>query len=534
MGLPEVSHNDGLLRQFFPNYREHHEDRKQLIRRLLLVALAALLQILWSYTIIVRLSENYVMIAALVRILTAVSVLGMFGRHTDPNIRMSWIFFIMVFPILGWGAYVASYHSGFVHGMKQRIEKIDRRLRLYLPDNDALLRRLREENAGVGNQLYYIRNTGGFPVYQNTDVVYYHEASEGLLAQRQAMMGAKQFIFMEYHAIEDKEAFSLLLQVLERKAREGVEVRILYDDLGSASFLDHEFLEKMEGLGIACRVFNPLSVFFNLFMNNRDHRKITVIDGEVGFTGGYNLANEYFNLTHPYGIWKDSGIRLRGDAVRSMTMQFLELWQASKRQEDFDEDLSRYFPSTGYIALNRGYAAPYADNPLDDIHLGEDIYMNLLKNAKRYCYIISPYLIITDSMSREIRLCAKRGVDVRIITPGIPDKKLVYQLTRSYYNHLVRDGVRIYEYSPGFSHAKMLVSDDEVAVVGTINFDYRSLYHHFENAVYLYECPCIADILADFEDCFQCSEDVSERYNQGRSLPLRIWQCVLRLFAPLM
>jgi cardiolipin synthase len=287
----------------------------------------------------------------------------------------------------------------------------------------------------------------------------------------------------------------------------------------------------MKAEGIQCRVFNPIVPLLNIFMNNRDHRKITVIDGKVGFTGGYNLANEYFNITHPYGQWKDTGIKLTGDAVNSLTCMFLEMWNVFP---DTDKNFENYFPQVTFHSKEQGYVAPYGDCPLDGEPVGENVYMNIIKNAKNYVYFTTPYLIISDEMQRELSQAAKRGVDVRIITPGIPDKKVVYQVTRSYYAGLVKNGVRIYEYTPGFIHAKQCVCDDEVATVGTINLDYRSLYFHFENGTFLYQCSAVGHIKKDFDDLFPVCCEVTEKYKTGRFSILKMWQCILRLFAPLL
>ena len=295
--------------------------------------------------------------------------------------------------------------------------------------------------------------------------------------------------------------------------------------------IDRSFVRRMEAQGIQCRAFNPILPIASAFMNNRDHRKITVIDGRVGFTGGYNLADEYFNRTHPYGHWKDTGVLLRGDAVRSLTMMFLEMWNAVKRM---DADFQRYICTDQDQNLSDGYVQPYADSPLDEERVGENVYMNVLKNARRYCWITTPYLILDDEMTQELTLAAKRGVDVRIITPGIPDKKLVFQLTRSYYAQLARCGVRIFEYAPGFMHAKQMLCDDSTAVVGTINLDYRSLYLHFEDAVLMYRCSAVRDVRSDFEATFPKCREMTDSYGQGRRMHTRIVQSLLRLLAPLL
>ena len=261
---------------------------------------------------------------------------------------------------------------------------------------------------------------------------------------------------------------------------------------------------------------------------------MTTVDGKVGFTGGYNLADEYFNITHPYGLWKDSGIRLEGDAVRSLTITFLEMWNAVKRSDKDDTDFKKYLPYTDYVAKGKAFIQPYADTPIDNEQVGEDVYMSMVDKAEKYCYFMTPYLIITDEMIRAISLAAKRGVDVRIITPGIPDKKMVYRVTRSFYNGLVRNGVRIYEWTPGFCHAKMSVTDDKMAVCGTINLDYRSLYHSFENGCFIVDNTCATAIKEDFDRTFKQCREVTEEYKTGRKSVIRLGQLFLRLFAELL
>lgn len=517
--------------------KKHKEDIKNSVGRLLFVGIAIILQLLWFALVVLRINQHYLIVSILTRIVTVGAVLGIFGRHTNATVKLSWIFLILAVPILGLLLYLLSTRSNFVKTMQKRFAAIDDTLFRELPANDAVLSRLRELDPGIANQAYFLKHSAGFPTYQNTDVTFYGDAWEGLEAQKEELRRAKKFIFMEYHAIEDAEAFGGIKEILAGKAREGVEVRVFYDDIGSVGFLNASFIREMEELGIACRVFNPIVPIVNLFMNNRDHRKITVIDGRVGFTGGYNLANEYFNLCHPYGHWKDSGIRLEGEAVQTLTVLFLEMWNAMERanaESAADMNIRKYLPDIHYQAHEDGFVIPFGDSPMDETHTGEDVYLNLIQNAKRYVYIMTPYLIITDDMIRELTLAARRGVDVRIITPGIPDKKMIYHTTRSYYNALVRHGVRIYEYTPGFCHAKQVAADDELAVIGTINFDYRSLYHHFEDAVVLYKYDCIKAIRADFEESFRVSEEVTEKYNTGRSTALRIGHCILRLCAPML
>ena len=500
---------------------------KNSVGRLVFAGLSILIQVGW----LVMLNGYFSIMGFLSRLVALVLVFRIYVKNENAAFKLAWIILIMTFPILGLCIYTLFGHKEVVAKIRRRFKQLDAKLFPLIEQEEGVMEQLETTDRGVANQCRYIKNYGGFPVYHNTDVVFYKEASEGFEAQLVELERAERFIFMEYHAIEEAESFTRLKDVLARKAKEGVEVRLLYDDVGSVGFIDLSFIKRMDAVGVKCMVFNPMLPVLNLFMNNRDHRKITVIDGKVGFTGGYNLADKYFNITHPYGYWKDTGVKLCGDAVKSLTVLFLEMWNAMKQT---DETFEAYLPKVAYAAQTGGYVQPYADSPLDDEPMGENVYLNLIKHAKQRLYVATPYLIISDEMNRELGLAAKRGVDVRVLTPGIPDKKLVYKITRSYYAGLVAQGVRIYEYTPGFLHEKQMLCDEECATVGTINFDYRSLYHHFENGVFLYRCKAIHDIAADFEDTIEKCREVTEYYRSGRSTMLRGTQSLLRLFAPLL
>lgn len=509
---------------------EQKTNVKNSIGRVAIVALSVLIQIIWLLFLTMRLNAYSTAISTFTSILALVLVLRIYGMHKTSAMKIPWIILILAFPVLGVLMYLLMGNSALLAGKRKRFEEIDKKLYPLLSQEESILESLKQMDRAVANQAGYLWNYGHFPMYQNTDVTFYKIGEEGLEAQKEALKKAKKFIFMEYHAIEEAECFGQLRDILVEKAAEGVEVRLFYDDMGSVGFINVDFIERMEKQGIQCRVFNPVSPIFNIFMNNRDHRKITVIDGEVGFTGGYNLADEYFNVTHPYGHWKDTGVRLQGDAVRSLTVMFLEMWNAIK---ETDTDYEKYLPEVTYTAAENGFVQPYADSPLDKEQTGENVYMNIIKDAKEYAYFMTPYLIISDEMNSELCLAAKRGVDVRIITPGIPDKKMVYRMTRSYYTRLVQAGVRIYEYTPGFCHAKQCVADDKVATNGTINLDFRSLYLHFENGVYLYNCQVVQEIRKDFDETFGMCCEVTEKYKNDRNTGLRIRDCIMRLFAPL-
>ena len=515
-------------------------------------------------------------------------VLAIYASYKTSSIRMTWMFVIMALPIFGTLLYLFIGLDRTGYKMRRRFEDIDKILFPILPTGEEEARNARARDPHLGGIVEYIRRHAGFPVYQNTRIEYYDDALKGIEAQKKDLAKAEKFIFMEYHAIEDAESWHAIRDILAERAKAGVEVRVFYDDMGSLGFINMDFVKRTESYGIQCRVFNPFLPGLNLFLNNRDHRKITVIDGRVGYTGGYNLANEYFHVTEPFGFWKDTGVRLEGDAVQSLTVMFLEMWNAMSAMDRDDTDFTKYLAvSNAAYLLNRkskvvsgeqaerarkerdrlrkkgqgyylqmekgimpdmryvlgteeydgdhlGFVQPYADSPMDDIHTGEDVYICMADGAHDYAWFITPYLIITDEMCHALSMAAKRGVDVRIITPGIPDKKLVYKLTRSYYNGLARNGVRIFEFTPGFCHAKMSIADDLVATCGTINLDYRSLYHHFENGCLYADCEAVMDTKRDFEETFAQCEEVTDYYAEGRGAFLRLEQMLLRLAAPLM
>ena len=501
------------------------------IGRLIFVGLCILLEVLWIVLLCIRLNEYSTLLSIATRLAALAIVLGLYGKHINAAFKMPWMLLLLAFPVLGVCLYLLMGRSGATRRMARRFEAVDRALERAVPAVPDAVEELKARGGPAGNLAYYLQHGAGFPLYRNTDVAFYADAADGLEAQLRDLEGAERFIFMEYHAVQEGEAFARLKDVLARKAAQGVEVRFVYDDIGSIGFINRGFIRRMERIGVQCRVFNPVIPVFNVFMNNRDHRKITVIDGRVGFTGGYNLADEYFNLTHPFGRWKDTGIRLEGDAVRSLTVQFLQMWNGIKAS---DTDVSGYLAGAHWESREDSFVQPYADSPLDQEFVGENVYLSMAEGAKKRVWFTTPYLIISDEMARALGLAARRGVDVRIITPGIPDKKLVYRVTRSYYAGLARSGVRIYEYTPGFIHAKQCVVDGETAVVGTINMDYRSLYLHFENAVLFHGCAAVGQVERDFLETFPQCREVTEAYASGRSAALRAGQCLLRLFAPLL
>ena len=504
---------------------------KNSVGRAAFVALSLLLQVGYLVYLISKAGKYYPYITMGTKILALAAVVGIYSQHRSSASKISWVILIMLFPLLGLCLYLLVGQPWATHTIRRRFENVDRSLAGRLPQDKAVMQEIKQNLPEFAGQARYISDWARYPVYKNTSVEFHAQGEIAFEALKSELRKAEKFIFMEYHAIELSQCFLELEEILAERAKNGVEVRLFYDDVGSLTFICPNFVQRMEEKGIHCQVFNPLIPMVSAFMNNRDHRKITVIDGRVGFTGGYNLADEYFNVKHPYGHWKDTGIRMEGEAVRSLTVMFLEMWNAVKK---LDGDYGVYTNVDCGKVQSDGYVQPYADSPLDNERVGENVYMNMIKTARRYVWITTPYLILDDEMTQELTLAAKRGVDVRIITPGIPDKKIVFQLTRSYYAQLVRGGVRIFEYSPGFLHAKQMLVDDETAAVGTINLDFRSLYLHFENAVLLHGCSATKDIYRDFQATFPLCREMTQQYGGKRMMHMRVSQSLLRLFAPLL
>ena len=489
------------------------------IFRMILVGLSILFQAGWILLTILVLNESYPWIEAVTRILSVTVILQLNSRNTDAAYKMPWVMLIMAFPIMGLSLYAMMDAFGDLGSIGKRLHETRRIIRQEL-----------KSDISADGMSRYLQDHIGCPVYQNTAVKYYPEASGAFEALKEDLEKAESFIFMEYFIVSGDSAFQEVCDILARKARQGVDVRFMYDDVGSIGTANMIFAKRLADAGIRCMVFNPAVPLLNLFMNHRDHRKITVIDGKVGFTGGFNLSDEYFGRKITYGRWKDTGLRLEGQAVKSLTAAFLEMWDACTRTK---EDVHRYL-SVDHRVSGDCLVQPYEDDPLGKERVAENVYLSLINAAQKTLYVITPYLIITDDMTRALGFAAKRGVDVRIITPGIPDKKTVYALTRSYYAGLASQGVRIFEYSPGFCHAKQMICDGKIASIGTSNLDYRSLYLHFENDVLIQGGRAVEDMARDFEELFPQCQEVTEKYRSGRSRVLRMGQYILRLFAPLL
>lgn len=505
--------------------------RKNGIKRFILVGISLILELTFIVVTVNNFSNSFAWVDSLIRFAAFIFAIYIYSLPKTSAIKTPWVILMLLLPVFGVVLYLLVGLSGSTRNKRDRFAFLEQEIMPHLNSNEEVINNIDDKD--VSNISKYLLNYSGYPIYNNSDVTYYADTNKALDSQLKEMKKAKKFIFLEYHAIEAKIAWQKIQDVLSEKVKEGVEVRIFYDDVGSIFFINYDFVSEMEKLGIKCKAFNIFKTGLRFFLNNRDHRKMTIIDGKVGFVGGYNLADEYFNITHPYGVWKDAGIKISGEAVKNLTAAYLQMWNGETKKKDSLEDFSIYFPEVKKKAKEEIYIQPYADSPMDNETVGENVYINIINSAKDYVWFMTPYLIITDEMIKAMTLAAKKGVDVRIVTPGIPDKKMTYNLTRSYYHSLVIAGVKIYEWTPGFCHAKLCLADDVLGTVGTINLDYRSLYHHFENGCLIYKGKALKDLKKDFEKSFAEAKDVSKDYRTGRSAVLRMSQLLLRTIAEL-
>ncbi len=452
------------------------------------------------------------------------------NRPRNPYIKITWILLIMLFPVFAIPFYFF-VDAELGHRLSRaRLEEIDRETAGLLPVQAEALRTLEQADPGAAGLASYLQRTGGFPVWQNSGVDYYPLGEDAFQAILTELEQAERFIFMEYFIIREGYMWGRILKVLEKKARQGVEIRVLYDGTCALYDLPYHYPRQLEELGIRCRMYAPLRPLVSTHYNNRDHRKILVVDGRCAFTGGINLSDEYINRTHPHGHWKDVAVRITGEAVRSFTLMFLQMWNVEGRGM---EDCTPYLTASTPVSAP-GWVIPYGDSPFNGENLAEMVYMDVLNRARKYVHIMTPYLIIDHEMVVALTFAARRGVDVKLITPGWPDKKTVFALTRSYYSELIAAGVQIWEYEPGFVHAKTFVSDGVTAVTGSVNLDYRSLYLHFECAALLCGVPAIADIERDFQATLaRCRQVTLEDCKKDR-LSRRLTGWLLRPLAPLM
>lgn len=502
-----------------------------LLSRLFIVGILILIQIGWLLVTFFNFSNYSIYIRIFFIVLSVLVTLWIINKRDNPAYKLAWIVPILLMPLLGGLMYLLIGNKNPSRGMRIKLAKSKARIWPLVTQNERTLKSAEDLSPNVAGQIRYLLNQG-FPVHQNSTATYFASGEECYPVMLEELQKAKHYIFIEYFIVADGVMWQGMLDILKQKVKEGVEVRFIYDDVGCVTLLPAHYYYEMEKCGIKCLAFNRFIPLFSLVMNHRDHRKILVIDGHTAFSGGINLADEYINKIERFGYWKDTAIMLRGEAVWNLTAMFLQTWNAFYYKTD--SDFSIFKPDVHIQqSYYDGYIQPYGDSPLDDEIVGEYTYLNIINQAINYVYIFTPYLIIDNEMMTALCLAAKRGVDVRIVTPGIPDKKMIFLLTQSYYEQLLENGVKIYEYTPGFIHAKCFVADDVIATVGTINLDYRSLYLHFECGVYMYRTKAVLDVKKDAIDTIGQSREI--RLEDTRTGWFKgLFQAVLRVFAPLL
>lgn len=506
---------------------------RSLFRRRITVSLLLLLQVIFLVVLVTSGSRFFQNLNYLLTLLSFLVVIHhIVSEKNKGAYKTAWVFLILAFPLFGGLTYLIFTFQSSTRRLRKRVSQVEciNRPQFALPGPAYL--QAKQEIGELFPQVRYLQDAAGFPVYGHSRTRYFSPAETLFQELLSALEKAERYIFLEFFIVQEGMLWDSILSILKAKAAQGVTVRLIYDDIGCFLLLPKNYPERLKEAGIECVPFNPFRPLLTATQNNRDHRKIIVIDGKTAYTGGANLADEYINAIEKHGHWKDAGILVEGHAAWSFTVMFLEMWQISTGVK---EDFSAYYPWVNQQCTipSEGFIQPYADSPLDTENVGEHVYLQILNQAQNYVYINTPYLIVDDSVVSALVLAAKRGVDVRIVTPHRWDKRLIHMTTRSYYRQLIQAGVQVFEYGPGFMHAKTFVCDDRVATVGTTNLDFRSLYLHFECGALLFHTPAIADMKQDFLNTLNVCHRITLKDCDSNFL-MHLFQDFLRLFAPLM
>ena len=511
---------------------------KKIFSRSHLVVIAILLQLGISIVLPYIINNYYPLVInnvfipvdACFTLLAIILMIRVINSNMTIEGQLLWIVLFLGFPLFGIMIYFLFVRKNPPPRHKKYFKQAKQDLKLHSQRTASEVAELKEETGKYFGQFEYIYQTTGLKAFKNTDVKYLHNGDMFLADLLNSLKQAQKYIFMEYFIIEEGEMWDKIFKVLVQKVKEGVDVRVMYDDLGTINKLPNNFAKQLNQMGIKCVKFNSFLPVISAIHNNRDHRKITIVDGKIGYVSGLNIADEYVNIVQKYGYWKDTAVRLRGDAVRNLLYMFLPLYNIQTQKV---EDINEYLPKTLTTIESSGYVCPYGDGPKYFIKdfVSLNVYLNMINQAQKYIWITTPYLIIDNKLTNALCSAAKRGVDVRIITPHIPDKKIIFALTRSCYKVLKEAGVKIYEYEKGFIHAKQVICDDEIAILGTINFDYRSLLHHYECGVLMYKQPCFKSMKADFNHIMSISIDMKD-FKQNPFM--RLICAVIKVFTPML
>ena len=503
-----------------------------LFGRTTLILFLVVIQLLIMLGLATILNDYAVYVYGGLTLIGAVIVIYIVNERGNPAFNMTWMLLILIFPAFGCLFYIWVKSQLGTRYIGKRLRRLRLDTARYMQQDPGIIESLRESKPSNANLAHYMQYQLGFPTYQNTSAQYFACGEEKFPVLLEELKKAEKFIFLEYFIVEEGYMWGSILDILKEKAAAGVEVRFMYDGMCSISQLPYDYPKQIRKFGIQCKMFSPIRPILSTTQNNRDHRKICVIDGKVGFTGGINLGDEYINRKERFGYWKDTAVMIKGDAVQSLTMLFLQMWNVSEmKTEDFTGYLTNMAQT---VQPELGFMLPYGDSPYDNENVGEEVYVHILNHAKKYVHIMTPYLILDNGMLDTLTRAAKSGIEVCIIMPHIPDKWYAFAVAKTYYRELIEAGVQIYEFTPGFVHAKIFVSDDDTATVGTINLDYRSLYLHFECGVFMYRNPVVYEIEKDFQETLKKCRKVSVSDMKKNGILMRICGRVLRLIAPLM
>lgn len=505
-----------------------------LFGRTMIVFLFLIIQIVFFWLCINSMRDSMEYFYALNLIISTLAMIYIISDNSNTGFKIAWIIPVLTLPVFGTLMYIYVKLELGTRLVRNKLSGVIKETNRFLSQNENVVQEIADIDEAEARFAEYMGNHAFFPVYKNTVTKYFPLGEDKFESLKKELLAAEKFIFMEYFIVDEGYMWDSILEILKQKVKEGVEVRFMYDGTCTLMLLPVNYPKKMQALGIKCKVFSPIRPVLSTVQNNRDHRKIVVIDGKTAFTGGINLADEYINRESRFGHWKDTGIMLKGEAVKSFTMMFLQNWDINEQKNDnFSDYIVTDFPEIKNEA-KPGYVIPYSDSPLDKENVGQNVYLDFLYRAKKYVHIMTPYLIIDDEMITALCYAAKRGVDVSIIMPHIPDKKYAFWLAHTYYAELIAAGVKIYEYTPGFVHAKVFVSDDIRSVVGSINLDYRSLFLHFECAAYTYGTASVKETEEDYQLTLQKCQRITLEDCKKFSAISKILGKVLRIIAPLM
>ena len=507
----------------------------KLFGRLVLTTIIILIQFGWIAFTLYEAGEVSPWFSLGLRVISLVIALYVVYKDSRPHNKLSWIFLILLVPFIGCPCYFLFGRSEMTKKNRTHIAQLQKLVEPMREPQEQVNEYLKKIDDIAYKQMNFPQKVGAYPVYMEQDSRYYKVGEEMFADMLKDIRNAKEFIFLEFFIMKQGVMFDTLMEALAERARAGVNVRLIYDDMGCIDEFPRFFYKDLQKKGIHVACFNPFRPFLSIIMNNRDHRKIVVIDGKIAYTGGLNIADEYINAIERFGHWKDAGVRITGDAVWSFTTIFLEMWcYVTKGTEDFSKFKVSENNNTELMAQGKGFVQPYADCPLDKKYIVEGIYLNLINHARKNVYIFTPYLILGSEICAALINAARSGVDVRIVTPAIPDKRMVFLLTQANYENLIRGGVKIYQYTPGFIHSKCFVVDDTYASVGTTNLDFRALYLHFECGTLMYKTQCVHRLTEDALEIFGKSREILLEECENKNFFYQLFLSVMQLFSPLL